>query len=70
MLCVMFFGLSGAALVVLDGGWIGIECSLVLTVGVGFGSVGWAAALCGGVVVAGSAGWSWDCGFVVSGLVW
>ena len=62
-------GPLGAACVVLGGGCVWDVFLSGLTAGEGSGMVFRAAAL---VVVwlAGSAGWFWDRGFVVSGLVW
>ena len=67
--CVVCVGPLGAACVVLGGGCVWDVFLSGLTAGEGSGMVFRAAAL---VVVwlAGSAGWFWDRGFVVSGLVW
>ena len=66
---VVCVGPLGAACVVLGGGCVWDVFLSGLTAGEGSGMVFRAAAL---VVVwlAGSAGWFWDRGFVVSGLVW
>lgn len=67
--CVVCVGPLGAACVVLGGGCVWDVFLSGLTAGEGSGMVFRVAAL---VVVwlAGSAGWFWDRGFVVSGLVW
>ena len=66
--CVVCVGPLGAACVVLGGGCVWDVFLSGLTAGEGSGMVFRAAALV--VWLAGSAGWFWDRGFVVSGLVW
>jgi len=56
--------------VVLGGGCVWDVFLSGLTAGEGSGMVFRAAALVVVVWLAGSAGWFWDRGFVVSGLVW